>query len=1134
MLVDYKIISQPAEKPVVKRSVPHIDLKNVDTLADFCLVYGNFPTLDDQQAREASHQLQKEFNFGPENSIGQLHNLFSNKAFIKSFKTNTETKRSLVYFYQELVATEDISKAKQFLDILIEYTKDENEKLSLRFLKVSLETQLDNLFREFINLVQGAPHPTVGPVFIHYLGRQLITRGQFQTIEPLLQRIGLSSPHIGRHTYPEIIKAIIWGDAAVAQDNPTLAIAKYETALEQATAALSRSQEDNTTTALYQNLQVACRLKLLAVYRETNNFEQAAGMLDQIAQQEDNPPYLYCDHRSKQALWLTLGEHFLNKGHTKRAATYFKRAAPSFHALTRLNELEFAKIDSVDKLTPAKAQNRLAALDREARDREAGEDLALLALQKFSLASRSRMTKTTRQALDDLVKATQKNPVHILVLAYYASLPLCQAGTKRRFMRTRIPSEIVLETPIQREIALTLFGTTEPKNLAEAARFIKRRLAEATPATQFPLPNIAEADIAEMLIPYNAQAAKMHSILTSFFVGVLCGDNLIYSGDVINGFTLLDQAGISSFRIIADRKEKTARVRVTNHLGESFEQEITEDFDLTKINSHPFFHLLTLIIIDFFLVLQLEDAYEPVFASLDYKFFAESEFLQLDRLQEQLHLLFDRVPSESERTIDSLGQRLAEDVEIEAENESSTIAIAEGEGNIDEEDNEESLPLDGKKTIFTYGEAQEGLTEGTRLVINIPKEASLIPLAKLLDALKVEVNEGEINLTFYAGAQEIHLTIDQEGNIAISDYSRGITNFNLIRQLNELVLDLLNAHFNPQYKETLSLANPRRRKAEFRALFEAVLDSKEARDRKWQMYNLDPPSDRKFIVSKVAGQIEHPFETTFFEDVSAEGGARALVPLPEMKAVEAKAAIQAGKKIVQVGIVRIHRKKNPGPITENRINEYILKYVLNLDSTPEDASNDELKQVQRIKNRILAGEATADPNGFLRPDPKDQTKLTMATILMRNGKEEKRTHRTFVKPHIIVYSMMVTEDGTLRATTGRRATRPKPAAKRPAAPKAESAPKPTPRQAPKPQTISPNPTKPTKLYNPGIRAEAAITLSAREMLSQLRAQGVSFGDLSATTAISQSRIILIIRGEQRVNEAELAQIKTVYLRKKRR
>lgn len=1111
----FKIISVPEEKPVVKRSVPPVDLSNIDALADFYLIFGDFPSLDNHQAQSNLHQLQSEHNFGSSSTVSQLDALFAKIAFLKSFEKQSETRKSLVYFCQQLIAAGKIPTAKRVLDRLIEYTRDPDEALSLRFLKISFENKLEPLVREFYRLAQERPQLTIWPLSIHSIARFLISTKQFNLIEPLLNKMNLPGIPAGIHAFPEAICEVVRGDAHVAQEKNHLAIPRYENAQKIIEKALKQNQDAEKVRLLYQNLQLAVELKLLAAYRSTNKFELARTMLDLITQRTDNLPLLYLDLKSKEALWLTLGEHYLARGDKKTASQYFQKS-DSLHALTRLNELAFNKLETAPKLGSVKAQRALAAMDKEARFRETGEELALLALQKFSLARRIKMLKTCAQALDALVEATENTPLLPLVLAYYASQPFCQAGTKRRFIRTRIPKEITPETEIQKEIALTLFGTTEPKMLAEAARSIKRRLAEATPATQLPVATIAEAEIAEMLVPYNEKAAQMRAQLTEFLAGVKQGDNLIFSGDVINGFKLLDQAGISSFRIIADRKEKTARVRITNNLGESFEQEINEDFDLTKINSHPFYHLLTLVVIDFFLVLQLEDAYKPVFAQLDYKFFAESEFLQLDRLQEQLHLLFDRVPSESERTIDSLERQVAA-----AETETMTtpdLAASEGEN---------TIPLDDKKEVFTYGPAREGLREGVRLKINIPKEASLIPLAKLLDALEVKVNGAEINLTLYAGAQQINLTIDPEGNIAISDYSRGITNFELIRQLNEIVLDLLNAHFSPEYRETLKVADPRRKKVAFRALFEAVQNSKIARDRKWAIYNLNPPTQRPFEVAKVAGQIEHPFETTFFEETPEETGKRELIPIPEMKAEKAITEIKAGKKIIQVGIVRIHRKNSRSPISADRINEYILKHILQINLMPEEASPEEMKQVERIKNRILAGEATADPNGFLRPDPEDSSRLTMDTVLVKDGTVLKRIHHTFVKPHLSTYTMMVTEFGTLRATSGRRPSKTRP---RPKTPK-QPAPKPEPeqKQIPAPNFAKPETKRtPAKIYNPRIRREASLTLTGREMLRELRSQGLHFHILSAATGLSTSRIILVIRGEERVSETELADIRRLY------
>jgi tetratricopeptide (TPR) repeat protein len=1132
MISGCKIISLPEEKPTIRRSVPPIMLTNFNALADFCLVFGGFPMLDDQAAREKSNALQKKFNFKTTSSVSTLDTLFGNSRFLGALE-KPDNRGGLVYFSQELIAAGDIPKAKRWLDRLIEYSRVSNETICLRFLKIRLENNVAALFSEFSRLAQDTNFPLIVPVIwslsIYHVARVLIGNKQFELIEPLLRKINQPTLCLNNHPLLKIIDAIIRGDTLAAQGDYRGAIDIFEKVEPHIPAALQQEPSDKVQ-ALYQNLWLAVELQLMFAYREINQFEKARTKLESLVQRTASLPFLCFSQPSKGTLWLILGEHALAQGQITEATRFFEQSVvgheSSLHALTRLNELTFAKLAAAPKLSQERVQPVLASLEKEARLRETGEEISLLALQRFVLASRTKMTTTCRQAIDALLTATRDTTLAPLILAYYAHQPYCPGQIKREFIRTRIPDEIIPGTPIQKEIALTLFGTAKPKLLAEAARSIKRKLSESTPATQLPLATISKDEIAEMLRPYNAKAEQMRTKLAEFLAAAKRGEALIYSGDVINGFRLLDQAGISSFRIIADRQAKTARVRVTNNLGASFEQEITSDFNLTQTNPHPFFHLLTLIIIDFFLALQLEEVYEPVFSSLDFKWFAESEFLQLDRLQEQLRLLFGRVPSASERTLDSLGRQLEGESVAEALPPAAAVNAMSDE--VDDDDGADSSagpsPLEMKKQIFAYGAARQELKEGTRLRINIPKEASLIPLAKLLDVLEVKVNGQKINLTFYAGSQEINLTIDPEGNIAIVDYSRGITDFEIIRQLNEIVLDLLNAHFNSAYEATIRVADPRRRTAEFHALFEAVQDSKVARDRKREIFNLTPPAQRSFEVSQVAGQINHPFETTFFEESTGEKGRRKLIPLPAMKPTEAIEAIRAGKQIVQVGIVNLHLTRVPNPIPATRIDEYVLKHILGLNIMPEEADDEEKQQLTAKKTQILHREITADPHRFLRPDPEDPEKLTLDTILLKDGKVEKRTHHTFVRPHLAIYTMMVTEQGTLRATQGKRATRPRKPVK-------EQHPQTQPNiaspQVPLPPPPPVVPQKPS-LHDQGLRQEAALTLSGREMLGELRAQGIAFNVLSGATGLSTTKLILIIREEENVNETELADIKRVY------
>ena len=490
MELSCKIIALPAEKVSIKRRVPPLPLGNVDTLADFSHVFGNLPTLNDKQAWLAARELCAKFNFGLESTLTDIENLFTRPKFCTLVTNDKKTQQALAYFIQELVAKDKIPTAKRLVGRLLEYSsKDMELAKSLLFLKARLESDQNTLFGTYQNISQNNQHPIVWPLCIYYLARHFLKTKQPQLVEQILRRMEQGHALPAGHSFPKIISLILTGDSQEDQNQHEAAIAEYEQAHRSAKTAHEKTMsQNNLYSTLYFNLYLASAIKLFHLYRLTERFEKSQQMLETMATLSANMPSIYLDPASKQAFWLVMGEHALAKGKNDQAKVFFRRSSMGnnvpLHALTRLNELAQNEIEASSKFNGDKAGQLIAEIDKEIHLRtetfasafpvETNEEIALLALQKLSLARRAKMMKACQEALAVMINATKETSLKPLILAYCANQPFCDGKIKRQFMRTAVPNTIEITTPIQRELALSLFATTQPKELAESAKAIKR------------------------------------------------------------------------------------------------------------------------------------------------------------------------------------------------------------------------------------------------------------------------------------------------------------------------------------------------------------------------------------------------------------------------------------------------------------------------------------------------------------------------------------------------------------------------------------------------------------------------------------------------------------------------------------
>lgn len=1068
-----KIASASAEAmlgTMARRQVPDIPKRPINAIAGLEKRFVNYGNLSLEQANGRAATLKKELGFNDTvDSIEQLRS----KAKFRTALAQPENRAGFIRILEQYIEKGGVllSVANKLVLAMIENgTISLQERLVFEFLKAKIENRAE----AFGRLGDRSSDRLFRGLCFYYYAQCLISAGKYNQVT------GFFTARESRldHPFLQGIKQICWADAALAQNKLAEAQGGYQCARELFIAAQRhqmtvggadiKTWHDQTLKEVGKEAQARCGSGLEALSALNKKKVKPAERYFQLAETvlmiescnsfvlvsdiqesrlsgdqqviaravqvwEQNLPCLIAKEGQITVL-LVMAEQLMAAGRIGEARKYYSAepAKGSFHARTRLNEIAYAEV-FIDGFPGDRVGQLVIDLEAEYAQRKRSfgrskDELLIILSQLIELSSRAHLPEPYKRALTSLEEETRGSPIHPYILLFIAAKSHSTVHHKRMGAVVNIPGEIPTLPPAQALVIGSVYEGESRSTIVEYAREVQRRLQE-TPEFRRQIQSLLTPDdlsnLPEIAGLYEVAAQGIRDRFETVLLEALNRERVFFRGTVINPFKIVHDCGIHSVEFELTPTQAINVIIHTNDGGrvlmsfdEKFEFRLTENQELNK--------LITLMVIDYFLAVQLGQGYSGAFERIDYRFFVGSEALQ--GFRGKAKQLVVRPPSATEAAIDELAAAGHDQAAAPIDQGPSP----EGGPGLDDE------RIGKKKSIFQVITFRR-LSKGQRIVIDIPKQASLLPLAQLLDSLELEATQDKAVVLLRSGQNVIRVEISESGDIMISDQNRGSVDLQTIRAMNEIILDVLNAHFIRAYNTAIKQLGPHSAEA-IERIFSAIQNTAEMRARKLAVYQGTPAGQRTFTV-EIASGADNPFEAVFFEAVGTEPVN--LRPLTEMNVTEAIEAVRQGRRIVQVGVVRTHRFRQAEPLSGERLRQYIRHYILGIDKRVGDLTAKDLRDVERVIERIRAGESTLDPNGFIRIDSQHPLGISMAEVVEISGAgepESRTVHMNYRRAYLRAYDISETSAGAMMVTRAELAeppVEPAPAQTRPVEPPIE-------------------------------------------------------------------------------------------------
>lgn len=886
---------------------------------------------------------------------------------------------------------------------------------------------------------------------------------------------------------------------------------------------------------LVNTLRAAYLIKQAAFYDkrgETKKADNAYAEAEKCALTNSIP--LRIPQHSKQTLLLVLGERCLRRGDAILARQFFEESGDCLHALTRLNELDFARLE---KLTSDQSNQVISRLYREEKLREElgdSEGLTLARLHRFAVAQKINDNRKMASSLGKIVESEKKSPIAVLALMRLAQLPQASEENRRQAARANIFGDsFQLTTMLEAFASRLLFGDFSDELVDhlfalrdETRSNVRAELKEAL--------NIPPTALYKPLLDtYRVREKEIRGAFAQFWEQT----DQVFEFIFTNPFKALEASGFTSYSVVRDGEEIVLRLDAFS--GWNSEIVLGPDFRVDAGRSVDFNNLLELVIMDSFLIGQRVGGYEAALPLVPVSSLIESDWLNLDGLRhileergdcwkkrshvaEDLSDVVEHPPSESEATLDNMEEHVLGSGEV----------VPEEEEVLEKRLEEQEAVLD--QLVLP------NLTKGRKYHLDIPRLASFDPLAKLLFG-----NNGKGILSVLPdGLKEVRIEsphgvliiqIHPNKKITLADENRGEISIGLWLNLRVEILELINLTLSQEYQKAVAENKQNRL---INRLISITMNTPQAKEEKRRIFGAIPAVRQPFVIKGVE-QGENPFAATFFE--SKDDG---LTPLPDISLAEAVAAVKEGRSICQILIISSSTPKFRSDslkthASEEQIKLYILWEIMNEKKMLSDATALELAEVDRIAELIKAkrkfrvwrkGELVKEDK--LKPDSRSEYGLSFNSYFYADGVLDYSIYRGLRLQHVRRSPIGVTGHVEF-------AQKPKPRTKQPTPPPAKRGGKKKRTRANgknKRTTKGPSPKPPqaptAELQTEGNTAtramivQAAKNIRARKALALLEDSGRSLVDIARLIGTPLGDLVKLKQKKHNIHPAALRKLES--------